>query len=269
MLHQPRRVLSEPTRLVLFGLGEALRTGHPLSDHLDMTLTDLAALRPEVVARADREIADAAGLQHGSSTHRTLLSQTPRLAWMFIFHRDGRLREAALRQIGGGLESPFLVAAVALRLNDWAAPVRAAARACAERTFPQTQASVLARAMPFLMSRRDHWRRWNEEPAILAASLARPDVAAALADLFRTGEFGGLARAFRQALRQPGIDRYLLDLASRARQPAVRAMALEALIDGQASWIEGFERQWIDKVYGKSRLRPVFERRPVGRPVPL
>ena len=55
----------------------------------------------------------------------------PGLRYLFIFHGDETIREAALGKIVSGLPSPFLFAAIAWRLNDRALPVRRAAAECA------------------------------------------------------------------------------------------------------------------------------------------
>ena len=134
---------------------------------LDRIVDLLGELPPERIACADRAIAHEGGLHRLPSatpfvqwlrqprTDTEQLLQNPRLGLLFLFHRDGRVREAALVRLVEGLPSPFLFAAVAWRLNDWAEPVRAAAAACAARCFPRTPPEVVARCATALLVRQD------------------------------------------------------------------------------------------------------------------
>ena len=61
----------------------------------------------------------------------------------------------------------------------------------------------------------------------------------------------------------------LLDLAHDAAQPAVRAVALRALLRGRATWSVGYRRQWVDKSHDIFRLEPVLDSRDLTRPAPL
>ena len=198
------------------------------------------------------------------STDLDRLERFPGLRYLFIFHGDGIIREAALRQIVSGLPSPFLFAAIAWCLNDWALPVRRAAAECARRTFPLTDAPVIAEAAIALLSRENSWRRWTDERAILIETLGRTDVASSLADIIRRKKTGAVASVLRRALQQESFDPYLQALALEAAQPAVRVVALQTLIDGFASWPRGFERQWVDKSMGIARRIRTFDRRPLG-----
>lgn len=233
----------------------------------------LASIDPADIARADKEIADAAGLYRRYEMSRlskiysavrretSLLSRFPGLEYLYIFHRDGRLREAALRKIEGGLPSPFLFAAVLWRLNDWAEPVRQAATECARRCFPFTAATIVAQTAVEILFRQKTWRRWRQERAILDEVFGRADVAAELAVLFVRAATGPQASTLRYAMRTAALDPYLATLASDAVQPSVRAVALEALINGKAEWPSGTAWRWIDKSMGLRRRETAFDRR--------
>ncbi|MGG6895901.1 hypothetical protein [Rhizobium sp. BR 315] len=113
-----------------------------------------------------------------------LPEQTPSLEFVYIFHGDGYLREAFLNKIKGGLQSPFLVAAVMWRMNDWVGPVRTAAFFCAQRVFPLTQPDIIARAALDLFGRQRGWQRWGKpERSMIEQLYARPDITAELAKL--------------------------------------------------------------------------------------
>lgn len=257
-------------------VGAKLATGGNAALPLSVALQLLANVDPGHVARADREIAGAAGLyrQPARSPLANIFSprpsgasqllKTPGLEYLFIFHRDGRLREAALLKITGGLPNPFLFAAVLWRLNDWAEPVRQAAILCAQRSFPVTKPTVVAQTAAELLVRQRTWRRWQQERAIIDEVFGRADVAAELASLIAVAATGPQASTLRYALRTSALDRHLESLASNATQPSVRAVALGALINRKAEWPSGTAWRWIDKSVGLRRRETVFECRPLA-----
>ena len=260
---------------VLTEVGAKLRQGGSAGAELEAALALLAGLGPGHVARADGEIANAAGLHHHSprplasrllsprSSDAEQLLQTSGLEYLFLFHRDGRLREAALLKITGGLPSPFLFAAVVWRLNDWAEPVRRAAERCANRSFPATDPSIVAQTAAELLVRQANWSRWRDERLILDQAFGRDDVGTHLAHLIARERTGPQASTLRYALRTSTLDRHLEQIAHEAVQPSVRAVALHALIDGTAKWPSGTAWQWIDKTMGLRRRVTVFDQRPL------
>ncbi|WFU05755.1 hypothetical protein QA648_21550 (plasmid) [Rhizobium sp. CB3171] len=186
-----------------------------------------------------------------------LLEQTPGLEFIYIFHSDGYVREASLDKITGGLQSPFLVAAVMWRMNDWVGPVRTAAFFCAQRVFPLTQPDIIARAALDLLKRQHGWERWDElERSMIDDLYARPDIAAELAKLMIQQTTGPTPSTFRHALRTPLLDAHLEDISTQSVNPMVRAIAAEALIDRMARWRSGFRWDWIDKRYNLKRWTP-------------
>ena len=257
-----------------------LERGDRFGSELDKALDLLANLSPGQIARADGAIAMAAKLYHRSpqssfagplfrrATDQEQLLRTPKLEYLFLFHRDGRLREAALLKVTGGLPTPFLFAAVLWRLNDWAAPVREAAVRCARRSFPTTNPDVVARTATALLVRQRSWGRWTDERTLLDDVFARADVAEHLAELLSRGTTGPLASVLRQALRTPALDSHLERVALEAVQPSVRAVALDALINGKSEWPSGYAWQWIDKSMGLRRRVTVFDHRALSVATP-
>jgi hypothetical protein len=270
----------------------------PVTDReLDDILAELAALPAHLVVRASREIATRAGLgwwqperrprqvipTHRASlfvqrikdrlwpkspplpfpSDRELLAANADLAWLFLFHPSGYLRETALDHIITPPTSPFFLAALAWRLNDWVAPVRQAAEQCFKRISGQLAATIAADAAPYLLERRFIWGRWSDEANILDLVFARDDVLAALAARLQGTPTGPLAICLRHALRYPAIDQHLPRLAVSAVQPSVRAAAYRCLIPGKAVWPVGFEWSWINKVYGLRRRTPKLETRTI------
>ncbi len=204
-----------------------------------------------------------------TKTESNLLRQHSLLKFFYLFHGSGYLREAALKAWNGPLESPFLFACVAYRLNDWVGEVRQTAFACAERTFPQTSPEIVAKAAFVLLARVSDWQRWSEEAAILEETFSRPDVMERLASLVVTEATGPVGKVLTFALRHEEMDRYLLRISQKAIQPSVRALALRTLIEGRTLWPEGLRKEWIDKSMGRFKLAVAYRERPIVRPASL
>jgi hypothetical protein len=186
-----------------------------------------------------------------------------------LFHHSGYVREAALRRIVGPVPNAFFVVALVYRLNDWVPEVRiAAAEALRRASPPVTDPAIFVQALLFLLPRVRDWSRWGDELAPFDALLDRPEVAALLAASLRDSATGPSARLLRQALRRPVIDAHLPDLLRKARQPAVRALALRVLAAGEVGWEMGPPtiKQWIDKSLGRFRFVRRTETRAVASP---
>ena len=267
-------------------------------DALDLRhlVTEIGRLPPAQIGRLDFEIASAADLTRYHTYERTpvmtlvqrllasirspemapfilrlgvyagLLEYRPDVAYLFIFHRDGVLRERALDMIQEGLRSAFYVATLAYRLNDWVPQVRSAAVRCADRVLPLTDAAIIAEAATSLYARRLSWQRWGDEAAALDRALSRDDVSAKLADLLRQARDGPMGTVLKHAIRWETMDRHLDALSTGAFLPQVRAVALQTLVSGVARWPVGRAKEWIDRVYNQFRWVRVYNERPVIRP---
>lgn len=272
MALNPRSVLPPSLAVKLAALGAQLAYG-PSDRELNEILRELAALPADLVVRANREISEAARLGWWKPTphyllrlrrqysEQELLTQNPDYAWLFLFHGNGHVREAALDAIKDPPASPFFFAALAWRLNDWVRQVREAAADCVRRVLPRIDADIAAGAALYLLVRRLAWRRWDTEAAVLDLVFGRRDVIAAAAQRLLQQSTGSLASLLRNLLRYEDIDEHLPLVAAKAVQPAVRAIAYQCLVSGKASWQVGFESVWIDKVYGLSRMIPKLESR--------
>jgi hypothetical protein len=245
-------------------LGRQIENGnvpHALPNALDR----LSELPARAAFNHGQAIADAAGLRWRRSpsddvtryaplSDLKLLDSHPDIAWLFLFHRNGYVREAALDSIDRSPTSPFFYAAIACRLNDWVAPVRHAAVQCAARVLPHAGADLTAHVALDMLERRVSWTRWgDEENSELDALFGEPVVVTRIASLIREGTTGPMAKSLTCALRYPSIDRHLSALATSAVQPAVRAVALRCLLNCRASWPIGFRIQLIDKYRGERR----------------
>lgn len=272
------RISVLPPRLLtaLLRIGERLQSRSSVEPFLAEIFAPLFELPPERIVRAEREIVEAASLyewpQNGlwfktpfRRRYTTLeqLARLPGLEYLFLFHRYGYVREAALRKISGPLPSAFIFAAIVWRLNDWVEPVRAAAVECARRCFPITSANAVTEAAIPLLERHHSWGRWRAERELLWLAIARSDVAIQLADLIVKSEKGPTAKVLRFALKADVFDPYLLPMMQSASQPAVRAVAARTLIDGLAIWQEGWEWQWVDKSLGLRRRVPALAQRKI------
>jgi hypothetical protein len=279
-------VLPEPLQRALVRLGNSLRQNRVDGSEVTAILLGLSQLPAETYVKAGSEIVLKAELFWQPRQERSwangilspvgparidsdLLPSTPGLEYLYIFHSNGYLREAALAKIDGPVESPFFFSSIAYRLNDWVDPVRQAARACAARVFPQTAPAVIAEAAVVLLEHMRHWQRCEMDASILEEAFARPDVTQQLAELIMTATTGSPGRVLAQVLRGDRMDEYLLRLSREAVQPTVRALALRTLIQGHASWPQGFTNQWIDKSMGLSRRVVTYGERPLHRTVPI
>ena len=189
----------------------------------------------------------------------------PDLAFVFMFHGDGRIREHALRNLGGPLPSPANVFAVLRRLNDWVPQVRNAARDAALRSLPETSASVIVPALKSLLPGVSSWLRWEESGReIFGAVLRRADVAEALLATVISSREPKLGLVFRELSRSQSIDPQLERVWREARLPHIRAMALGALLCGKVTLPSHETRRvWIDRSLDRYRIEPVFLSRDV------
>lgn len=159
----------------------------------------LARLPPGAVAWADRQIAHHAGNDWRYEPQQNsllgmfdpnratfeILDQRKELATLFLFHHNGYVRQRALETLRAPPRSAFVLAALALRMNDWVGAVRVVARYRAETLLPKTAPEVIAAAAPFLLDRWRKWGRWDARSiAILDAAFQRPDVARVMKQYF-------------------------------------------------------------------------------------
>ncbi len=246
---------------------------------LDMVAQAFADLPPEIIARAAQEIRFIADLwSHQPYYDRTnqleyfkwvdrevaKLDGFPKLAMLYLFHSDGRLRQAALHRIAPTMLSPFLFVALSARLNDWVRPVRQEAAACMARVVTAETRAKIAPAMPFLCLQTKTWARWADARAAYDQIEATPEVAAYMARHLRLSLRGPLPRQCYAMLRHAAFDAHLLDLAQSATTPKVRAIALGALLTQKASWITGSKKRWVDKSSGISSSDPIWSHRPIN-----
>jgi hypothetical protein len=254
------------------------RRNNRLPHELLVRLTkELEAQTPSHIAQSEGLIANTAELFYWEPkpsliarifksriSDRTLLAENEELKSLFIFHKNGFLREVALDQISGPISSPYLVAALAWRLNDWVAEVRESATRCAERCLPKTDGQVIANFFLDTVHQHKSWRRWTEkQTAVLEAQLQREDVIQCIVHGLNNRTTGALPSSLAHFLKYAWIDPYLESIAQVAKVPGVRAIALSSLISAHAKFRDGYRLRWIDKPLGLSRREPNIIKRPL------
>uniref|UniRef100_UPI003B51EE09 HEAT repeat domain-containing protein n=1 Tax=Roseovarius indicus TaxID=540747 RepID=UPI003B51EE09 len=278
-------VLPEPVQRAVYELGCASRRDRVEPAQIDTYRQGLANLTPAAVPRGGYEIRRLykpdepwvrpvdeipnqappwyrIGPGGGGSGERHRLTRYPDLGWLFLFHGDGYLRQAALEALPGSPRSPFEFAAICYRLNDWVENVRLAAEAYAARAFPETDPNVIAGAAFFLLEMEPHLQRWSDRgQGLMRHALARPDVAASLAQILETALTGRQGFLLQQLLRDPPLDASLHRLAHHAALPGVRRVAMTALLTGEARWLTGHRFEWTDKTMGLRKLVPTHDTR--------
>ena len=203
----------------------------------------------------------ASGQRPFCVTDPDLPNKVPGVAWLYLFHADGRFREAALHHIPPEVPSGFHLFALAYRQNDWAEPVRHAAREAFRRVDTNVSAMAIASAALRLWIEAPKWGRCDAN-LILDMLRDPPVFRSAVGQIAREGTSSGLA-ALRQMLRHDDIDPHLSRLATSAHVPAIRRVALTTLASGEARILTGYTRVWVDKSMGHTRREPVFDIRPV------
>lgn len=273
-------VLPANLELLLASIGQRLENGESVAAELPAAIAGISALPAIAISQAAPAIANSAKLYRWRPepslfealfrrrlTDKEQLLQLPDLQYLFLFHLDGRIREASLQRITGGLPSPFLFAAVAFRLNDWVEQVREAALACANRCFPLTSADVVAGAAAALLLRQHSWGRWGKEREAIDAAFKRADVANRLTADLVEAQTGPASRILRHVLKHDAVDQHLERLSAEAKQPSVRALAVQTIADKRASWPAGMEYKWVDKSMGLRTRVPRFEFRDISLPL--
>jgi len=165
----------------------------------------------------------------------------PYLAAALSVSWNGYLRHAAVNH-WGKIHSPFELALLIIRLNDWVFKVREAAEFKIQKllTMPQDQSGltphIILGCMDLIL---DSTRFMRCEPSqlktIYSLSL-KPGVPEALANYIHHSEFDDAARFLKLGLRQRILTDVLENLAAEAKHRHVRRIAVKALLDGKFIW---------------------------------
>lgn len=231
-------------------------------------------INPLEFATAERQIRDEFSMHSYYSIElgdlplkatRASLRRRPELASVLLFHGNGRIREAALESMKGPLQLPIVFYGLVSRLNDWSPRVRSTARNAFARCFSETTPEVLLPAVWILLLNSKRWRRWEAEREFIFSVLNRHDLVTELVRKVANEERGGSSQLLRILCGSPHIDPLVPYLATQARKPHVRAIAVRSMAMGKVCFDDGtVERQWIDKSQGRFRLAPKLAERLIG-----
>ena len=235
---------------------------HALSDpspRVDLPLP-YADMDEFIRALLDLEKIAGKNLFHPQQPNATPIWRT----WLNLSHPDGYIREQALHALPARIPSTACVILVLLRLNDWAEPVRDAARrrltAFAAATAPQH----LAAALGYILR---YWTSWGRmSPASKQDALAvllSDAVAIQLATALARSPAGPMTTLLSQLGQIAAIDPHLPYLAAQAIQPALRAKAYQSLLSGKTTWVAGKEQEWIERRHNLYRWRTHLDSRPL------
>lgn len=197
------------------------------------------------------------------------LSNSPELAQVFLFHGDGFLREAALHRLSGPIRLPVVVYGLLERLNDWSPEVRSAAALAFDRCFPVSDPEILLGPVWICLQNGRRWSRWNGGyDRLIAAVLSHEPLNVLLLQRLLQDRRGGTGTIFQALCRHPRFDPYLVQIATGAKLPALRAKVVDSISRGKAFWPLGTSRKvWVDKPAGLYRLEPEFASRPLSLPL--
>ncbi|MBW8640007.1 hypothetical protein K1W69_22620 [Hoeflea sp. WL0058] len=183
----------------------------------------------------------------------------PDLAWLYLFHGSGYVREASLSSIQTAPLSAFEYAAIAYRLNDWVAQVRDAALDCAERVLGKADPAIAAefafKSLDLIGSRG---RMSAKAKDFIYSVILKPDVLLPLRNRILSERTSFVGRTFRSLLPHPEFDDHLQIIACQAVSPSARAIAMRTLLSGEAKWVVGYD---MNHDFIRS---PRFEVRPVS-----
>lgn len=197
------------------------------------------------------------------------LSGRPDLAQVFLFHGDGFIREAAMHRLSGPIQFPVVAYGFLERLNDWSPEVRSATALAFDRCFPASDPDILLGPLWICLQNARGWSRWKGGyDRLVAAVLSHDALTEQLLQRLIEDRRGGTGTIFQALSRDPRFDRFLVQLASEAKLPSLRAKAVESISRGMVFWPLGTSRKvWTDKPLGLYRLEPELASRPLSQPI--
>lgn len=195
-----------------------------------------------------------------NATFNRNVERNPDLAFILIFDAYGYVREAATKAIDEPLHSPLEVLALFDLMNNWVREVRDAATQTVAHVFPLTDAKVLSKAMETLVFFMPEWGRWDKTRVeALIKDTMRPDIVGELVSRLIAGRARRSGALYAYLQRFDCIDAYHQNIFERARQPHLRAMALNILLRQRAKWVVGQKRMAIDKVFNQYKSAAIYD----------
>ena len=235
---------------------------HALSDpspRVDLPLP-YADMDEFIRALLDLEKIAGKNLFHPQQPNATPIWRT----WLNLSHPDGRIREQTLHTLPARIPSTLYAILVLLRLNDWAIPVRTAARCRLADFAAATDPRHLAAALTHTLR---HWTNWGRmqkaERQNALAVLLNDNVVTELVTILARSPAGPMIGLLSQLGQVATIDRHLPHIAAHAIQPGLRAKAYQSLLSDKTTWASGKEKEWIEQRYNIYRWRTILASRPL------
>ena len=246
---------------------ETGRESAHLAEALIEELSDLSPFHATALQRAVRDAyryaPDHTPTQRSGPTERPAnLIFTPALPgrsppsragrWLRLMHANGYVREEVLKGIDEAPPAPIFLAALLLSLNDHVPQVRAEASQCLGRLHETTSAAVISATVPYIVTRWPGWAKAKDREANLVL-LKREDVGPSIRSLLIASNAAWLPRFFRDLLSSDIADGWLVDLATEARHPAIRARSTIVLVEGKVDRLVEFRSLWRNPLRNPAR----------------
>lgn len=217
---------------------------------------------------SERQIRSAFGY---SFSHAKIDPNTsPELAWLYLSHSNGHVREKAIRRLSIVAPNSLLLTVLIRRVNDWVPQVQAAARQVLPSVFAASKPDDVVDALFAILP---HWNSWQriapENLQVVLDLMGQSRLIESYKAKLIAAESGGLNRVFAQLGRSPVLDSHLADIAQHAIQSAIRNKAYQSMLSGEVNWVEGRKWQWTDLKYCKGREQPVVASRLLSLQYPL
>lgn len=193
-----------------------------------------------------------------------MLERCPWLAQVAIHAWDGQMRERAVRLLQHPAENPLDLAALLCRCNDHVPQVRELALKRWEEVCRLPRLDALVPVLPVLLDRVPHWQRGGAKALKLVR--ARNDFRYLVNAMFLSETAGRLAKRLRYCLRKSDFDGSLGMLATQANSTMVRAIATQAVLQGEIRHLLGYRWEWVDKTVSMRRRVPEWETRSITVP---
>jgi len=202
------------------------------------------------------------------TTHSNLTPTS--ILWLKLASRNGYSREHSLKSINEAAPNSFLLAIAIRRMNDWVPQVRSTANEVIPRIISVSDPKHVVEALSAIFS---SWNSWNRmritDKKILIQCTEEPKLVMTFKSNLIKSTSGPIAHVMSQLGQSHGIDNELRDIATNAVQPSVRTKAYTTMLGDQFVWTDGYEKKWIDKVYGIYRMTPTLKSRTLNKSYPF
>ena len=187
-----------------------------------------------------------------------------------LCHWNGHIRERALRTLSAAAPNAFFFAMAMRRLNDWVPQVRTAAREQLPRIASSSKPEHIVQAIIATIRYWGSWSRVTADEKSTQLEIINTDcVMRVLIDHILTMSSGPMTVLLSHLGRLDTVDKHLIDIATNAVQPSVRAKAYRSLMEQRFVTVEGRAWEWTDVRYCQGTMKPVVSERPLSVSAPL